>query len=117
MIRRSISLAPHDLPTRVSFPFISRRLRTVDMAHHNIALQRRPSRAHGAFQVYSVTQFQSPQVVRRIVSAMTSAVKELSFMLVTVRHTPLTAMLSPILLPSSAIDAPITILFIRHQDA
>lgn len=50
-----------------------------------------------------------PSEDRRRVSCMTSAVKLPAFKSVTVRHTPLTAMLSPILVCSSTVSAAIVI--------
>ena len=49
--------------------------------------------------------FSCPRLLRRRVSGMTSAVKWSSPMRTTVRQTPFTAMLSPMAVPSSTLDA------------
>ena len=105
----SISFGASTVTHRVSFPLhIRDDSRTVDMARSQCALQT------------AVRSWRVPGLLRHPVSVSPDwsgasrlshdiRRKGASFMLVTVRRTPLTAILSPILLPSSTVDAPITI--------
>ena len=56
---------------------------------------KRPSAAMARSRLTLLPVERFPRLVRRTVSAITSAVKEELVMFVTVRHTPFTAMLSP----------------------